>query len=146
MQQEIITLENGWRVEIRQPLHIRTDFCFSYGQNGVYDHDEYLNAEQCAEIAKTRENYFIQKNLKQLDYTVADVPGLYCLKLGNGCARLIGCPEYYNREDVEPLTDGDRQNIARSIEKIEAAFLKRLKTYLKRYGLTKIRTWSYLSD
>ena len=41
-------------------------------------------------------------------------------------------------EDIDRIIEGYREVIKK--------FDKRLKTYLKRYGLSKVKAWSYLSD
>ena len=33
-----------------------------------------------------------------------------------------------------------------SDEEVKKAFIKRLNTYLKKYGLSKLHTWTYLVD
>lgn len=40
----------------------------------------------------------------------------------------------------------DKHLIIEGLELEKASFIKRLNTYLKRYGLSKVRTWSYLVD
>ena len=53
----------------------------------------------------------------------------------------IGC--YY---DLSEATTEDRANILAALKHERQKFEKRLKTYLKRYGLSKVRTWSYWAD
>lgn len=43
-------------------------------------------------------------------------------------------------------TDEERKLIIAGYERVANAHEKRIKTYLKRYGLTKVRTWSYWRD
>ena len=65
--------------------------------------------------------------------------------------RLGNNPEYApgywsNLRDLEMLTKEERQELVKGYEEVRKAFIKRLNTYLKRYGLSKVRTWTYLSD
>lgn len=47
---------------------------------------------------------------------------------------------------LQPIEGEDRQRIVKLYETEEAHRLKRVQTYLKKYGLSKLRTWTYLSD
>ena len=49
-------------------------------------------------------------------------------------------------EGHEQLTDAEKNAILYGVEVVKEQFKKRLNTYLKRYGLTKIHSWTYLSD
>jgi hypothetical protein len=53
-------------------------------------------------------------------------------------------PSWYG--DVEPMTVEDRQAILAGLKREREKFEKRLQTYLKRYGVSKIRTWTYWAD
>lgn len=139
-----VKLDSGDIVGIEKPK-IKTRFCFSYGYCGVSTPEEYNNAEACAKHARTKQQYFIDENLKQLDYNFDDET--MALKLGNGIARVVEKAHYYyNAKDLQLLTANDLQRVADAYEVVKQAFIKRLNSYLKRYGLTKIDTWTYLSD
>ena len=51
----------------------------------------------------------------------------------------IKCP-------IIKATKEDLEQILNAYIEVRQNFVKRLKTYLKRYGLTKIHSWSYLVD
>ena len=69
------------------------------------------------------------------------------LKLADGIARVVEKAHYYyNVKDLQLLTEHDKQNIADGYEAVKQTFIKQLNNYLKRYGLTKIDSWTYLSD
>lgn len=47
---------------------------------------------------------------------------------------------------LQPVEGEDRKRVINLFETEEAHRLKRVQTYLKKYGLSKLRTWTYLSD
>lgn len=60
---------------------------------------------------------------------------------------------YWDRErqaewykDLQPMCDEDRLTILEGLKREREKFNKRLQTYLKRYGTSKIRTWTYWAD
>lgn len=53
-------------------------------------------------------------------------------------------PSFY--PNTEPMTDADRKTILEGVRRERAKFEKRLNTYLKRYGVSKIHTWTYWAD
>lgn len=141
-----VKLDSGDIVGIEKPK-IKTRFCFSYGYCGVSTPEDYNNAEACAKHARTKQQYFIDENLKQLDYPdTTNHQDTWALQLGNGVARIVEGARYYNAKALQPLTENDLQRVADAYEVVKQAFIKRLNSYLKRYGLTKIDTWTYLSD
>lgn len=139
-----VKLDNGDIVGIEKPK-LKTRFCFDYGYCGVSTDEDYRNAEACATYARTKQQYFIDENLKQLDYNIDDET--MALKLADGIARVVEKAHYYyNVKDLQLLTEHDKQNIADGYEAVKQTFIKQLNNYLKRYGLTKIDSWTYLSD
>lgn len=54
--------------------------------------------------------------------------------------------EIYNRKILRQATKSDIQAILTALEEEKKSFTKRLQTYLKKYGLSKIRTWTYICD
>lgn len=46
---------------------IQTQFCFGYGMYGVGDNEDEAIADNNAESIKTKENYFIDRNLDRLN-------------------------------------------------------------------------------
>lgn len=56
-------------------------------------------------------------------------------------------PEMWgNLEKVKKLDTDDIQRIIDGLQEVRKSFDKRLNTYLKRYGLSKINAWSYICD
>lgn len=149
----IVKLTDGRLVNIEKP-RIRTDFCF--GESG-YDFDD---AVRMSEVARTRESYFLDSNLEDLRRTVAFLsrdPGaesfsqLYAVvtddyKAGIADFHMTGLFDHWGKKCHEEVSEEDRERLLEGYRKVYAAFEKRLKAYLKRYGLSKIRSWTYWRD
>lgn len=55
-------------------------------------------------------------------------------------------PWRYTPGTYEKMTDTDRHTILGGLRRERGKFEKRLRTYLKRYGTSKLRTWTYWMD
>ena len=149
---------------------IETCFCFGYGINGISNSEQEQEAEAMAETARKSKKYFINQNLEHLNRWIESLKEIlgdmgknwaegshpqYMIETGE---RYIGQKEdcrlrYYSIVDTFSGTRGEICNDTELIKKllagyeeVRADFIKRLNTYLKRYGLSKVKTWSYLSD
>lgn len=150
---------------------IETRFCFGHGQNGITTEAEQDSANNMARHARTSEDFFILKNLKDVNKTILylkfslaklqgkhedaaafDVP--YWVR---GCwfaprrqnlplFAVDFCEVLQPQEGRREATEDEIKSLIKFYEKIKDDFFKRLKTYLKRYGLSKIHSWSYLVD
>lgn len=164
----VVELTNGNLIEIEKP-RIQTSFCFGMGMYGTYTDEDFERAESCAETARTNEEYFVLENLKQITDKIDDLKeGLagkhecYTFTAYNGqpetsqlkgynVVRIADNPEYdpgrwSNLKDVQKLENGDIQRIIDGLEVVKERFTKRLHTYLKRYGLSKLNVWTYCRD
>ena len=118
----------------------------------------------------------INENIFDYEYILKDYDEQYKLYTNpNGCYRysdLIGKKVYimnnsylnqcyirfYASYDFDNMMDYEKKNIIRELTKEEIQeilevykkqkenFMKRLNTYLKKYGLSKLHTWTYLVD
>lgn len=163
----IVELDNGDIMDIEKP-RIETSFCFGFGMYGIDPNGEgQERASKAEQTARTDSSYFISENLKGLDSMIEalkDKETYYFykylhysgqesgshLKAISYC-RLGNTPEYEpwrwsNLRDFEEITDKERESILKGYEEVKKAFIKRLNTYLKRYGLSKLNTWTYLVD
>ena len=54
----------------------------------------------------------------------------------------------FNKEykEYSPVSEKDRKLIVEAYQKEKELFSKRLETYIKRYGLSKVNSWSYWRD
>lgn len=134
---------------------IKKDFYF--GEHG-FDFDE--KQKQAAE-AKKSESFFISENLNQINCDKWLLKEGYKHYIG---VKYSGSPEdtriccVYDAHifDVESgdfditgkieLTENDVQTLLKAYENQKIRFKKRLKTYLKRYGLTKVSCSTYWAD
>ena len=147
------TLPNGEIFSIDKEI-IEKDFCFSHGFCGVSTTEDEKEAFRMADKAKNDINYFLKKNLRHLNDLIADIE-----KGGE----LYSMPHYYESEkyrkiavpykqDLEVLkncrriTDEERKIYLSAVKEEKEKFEKRLATYLKKYGLSKVRSWTYLCD
>lgn len=167
----VVELDGGELLEIAKPK-IETDFCFGYGYCGVSAEGDYESAESARSIAAKSEEYFTRKNLKQLtekvdlisDYLESESPE-YCgsiplapyLQRNFEKSDKLRVLEFIHNSNWQCMSEEGKshyrkpsavelQSILTAYEAEIKAFEKRLQTYLKRYGLTKLHTWTYLSD
>ena len=150
---------------------IETSFCFGYGINGISDSEQEQEAEAMAETAQKSADYFISQNLKIIDEWIERLNEILD-DMGKNWAEgshpryMIATGEKYTgqQEDCklryysivntfnevvhgEICEDAELvKKLLAGYEEVRADFIKRLNTYLKRYGLSKVKTWSYLRD
>jgi len=150
-------LQNGFLVEFTKP-RIKKDFCFGAGYCGLTTNEEWERANKMAEHARSSEDYFIKKNFEenfeQIEKVLNSEEKIYFLPY-----KPYGNVAYLKTEKYMVIYANDTEkNIAVQIPKIDIEglkgilqeekqkFMKRLNTYLKKYGLSKINSWSYLVD
>ena len=135
---------------------IKKHFCF--GESG-YDMDE---AQASAHVARTSVDYFMEENLEALNDAIEDLKDeskkCYATRSydDSNIKHLVVIEPHripygpYASEQkmgyMEELTDSDRQALLEAYMKVRDAFSKRLATYLKKYGLSKVRAWTYWRD
>lgn len=151
-------LSNGGLISFDKP-QIETSFCFGYH----HDSESMKNASNMSSHAQSNENYFIKRNLASFDDTLKDIEkedtNIYIFR-----NQYANCNEpinifdyyvleyyqtqqpYYKRLNIEVASEEDKKIIINAIKEERAKFEKRLRTYLKRYGLTKVRSWTYWLD
>lgn len=146
----IVELSDGALICIEKPA-IRTRFCFGYHANVHYT-EEISTAEEAAAHAAKSQEYFKTKNLESMD---AMLKALENSEAGirpqyTGTAESTRICELVFPEPWEPASPGYRRLLPEDREKIReayrterAVFAARLDAYLKRYGLSKVETWTY---
>ena len=153
----IVELKEGEIIEIEKP-QIKKDFCFGYGYCGCSSIEDYEDAADMAHHARTSERYFIKKNLEPLEHTIQQLQNSFT-------GEVFIYSRYYSQSEANPLRgyrflrygdelpEGARvidreevKNIIAGLEEVKKQFEKRLDTYLKRYGLSKVHSWTYLVD
>lgn len=160
----IVELDDDQYTIIDRP-EIEKHFCFGYGYCGVSTEDDYKGAAAAAAHARQSTDYFMEQNLKGLDESIKDLEDSslevykflgYTGQRANTHRRsfrivdLWDNPEYkphmWQQPDLKKLTDQERAALLEGYKEVRKAFIKRLNTYLKRYGLSKVHSWTYLSD
>ena len=146
----IVELSDGALICIEKPT-IKTRFCFGYHANG-YCTEEISTADAAAAHAAKSQEYFKTENLK----TVDDM--LKALENSEAGIRpqYTGSPEGTKISELVfpepwgPLPPGYRRLLSEDREKLREAyrtergvFAARLDAYLRRYGLSKVETWTY---
>lgn len=149
----LIRLSNGKIVEIEKPK-IQTNFCFGYGwidPNG----EEESAADNMSEYAKKSWEYFIEKNLEQVDKLIKQANNphykVYLWSSGTENIYSVSCMDEYRMINLyknrgEELTEEDKTTYINALKDCKSRFEKRLQQYLKRYGMSKVRTWTYVID
>lgn len=147
----------GYLVEFEKPS-IKKDFCFGHGYCGITTEEETQKAFDNALNAKTNENYFIRENLEWYerylellnDTKYWDLHLVVRNKNTKICSlkseKYFCHYEWERKNIVETLSTDDIEKIREIIELEKEKFLKRLNTYLKKYGLSKVHSWTYLVD
>ena len=154
----------------KQPIEKR--FCFGYSDCGQGpDFSEAIRAEQNAKS----EEYFVRENLRRFtdrlnlfdDRNVYPVLRLKYYEQNEtnplrelsfvSLSDLLGRMEYDEYKPGATVTDAwgnynyipttdDMKRIRTMYEEAKAAHEKKVRSYLKRYGTTKVRTWTYWLD
>lgn len=153
----IVKFENGDLVSFDKPS-IQKDFCYGYSLS-IYDSESYDNANRLAENARHDVDNFMKENLSGIEQKLeAAKNGLVCYGDHHWYGDLESCTikfvqfvkpyDFYNDEEgkYKRLSEADIATYIEGIEEVKKGFIKRLNTYLKKYGLSKVNTWSYWRD
>ena len=155
----IYRLSNGGLFEFEKPK-IETEFCFGYDM--FNDSDSYDHANKMVDHSLKSEEYFIKRNLRDIDNFIDrlndkdDYAELYMYRksyysqkqelnvweftfLTN--TRYVENGSMY--KDLTLCSDKDKEILLKVYQEERVKFEKRLKTYLKKWGLTKVKSWSY---
>lgn len=157
---DVIFLDNGEMIAIDN-LNIETSFCFGAGMYGHSTVEEDIEAENRADYARTNENYFIQENMKKINYEIEELEKAYCVIVhchycgSEENTKILAYQVFRNQYDFEyknnqhkyrVISAEEKQKILDVLYSLKSNFEKRLNSYLKRYGLTKLNVWTYLVD
>ena len=149
---------------------IKTSFCFGYGQNGISTEEGYEGAREQQKNMETNKQAFINANLEALNKSIEDIKTFIsqwidkeekffsarynkifiCKNSYNHLAYLAWSWDYDNIRNKDMIIrEATKEDLLLIIEVYKQQienFKKRLNIYLKRYGLSKLRTWTYLVD
>ena len=153
----------------RKPI-IETRFCFGYGQNGISTEEGYEGARSQERNMETNQQAFINVNLEDLNKSIEDIGTFIsqwidkkekcfssrynkifiCKNSYNHLAYLAWSWDYDNIRNKDAIIkEATKEDLLLIIEVYKQQienFKKRLNIYLKRYGLSKLTTWTYLVD
>lgn len=129
---------------------IETKFCF---RDEGPDYEFY---KECCANKDVLRDYFIRENMDQ-QRIAEPVEGkdMYIVRYyddnreGREYVHFCRWPEDLNlrREDTfRKATDEERRTYLAELGRVRKAFRKRLDTYLKKYGVSKLHIWSYWAD
>lgn len=131
--------------------HIETRFCF-HDEGWQYEHYKKLNADD-NQMAK----YFKSENLEKFDKYIDHINcnkdrgwendgHVWCSASSYDPNKLL--LQFYNSgdENYTECTDEEKQLILKGLKFARKCFEARLDTYLKRYGVSKLHTWTYWAD
>lgn len=134
---------------------IKKDFCFGYRTD--YSGHECSDAERTRSAAARSTEFFMNENLRGLRDTLNILKGSDKLfwrhQYNNTCPMCDYVTEEYIRRfpfDIEgidrEMSAEERDILVKAVENEIEKFTKRLNTYLKRYGLSKLHTWTFWLD
>lgn len=149
---------------------IETRFCFGYGQNGISTEEDFDRACEQKHFFNTNQQAFIKANLKGLNQSIKDLQDFIddffdwkhnCFSWSynkifickNSCYHLAYLAWSWDYDNIinkdAIIKEATKEDLLLIIEVYKQQienFKKRLNTYLKRYGLSKLTTWTYLID
>lgn len=146
-----LTSLNGFIAFIKQ--RINTSFCFGYFD---YDASTIEPANNAAKEIRSNVEEFIRKNLAKFDdelelYT-SDKKLYLCPRRYDCCSNIYDITtdnECYLNDQCKKLVEvneKDRQNLIEKTKEEKDKFVKRLNVYLKKFGLSKVHSQTYIID
>ena len=159
-----LELENGLVLQFEKP-RIKTDFCYGYSLYGC-NTESYDNATESVEHAKNDIVHFIDANIHEsmIKYyydKFKKAEQVFYSASKDGLLSLDQLSDQEDKRDYQyeygesprykeyingELSKSDIQKILAVLAEELQKFVKRLNTYLKRYGLSKVHSWSYWRD
>lgn len=162
-----IETEDGKVCLVEKPERIEKSFCFAEGRTR-----DISEAIDLANKAKRDRDYFISENVRRAGYEgiIEDIEKVgkgemkafffdYTdCKNGKGQAIISFFDNWRIGEDglpphkftpssaIREVTREELQAYKKALESANNMLLKRLDTYLKRFGLSKVRTWTYWDE
>lgn len=140
----VVKTQDGFLIGFDKPT-IEKRFCFSYDEHvpGSY--------EDASKTARdVNKNYFMQENLKSLERALKNLETENIYLIIN--YRQFGKITTWVTEDYKQrfettkyfeISEADKQQLIETQKQEIEKFKKRLETYFKKYGVSKLRTWTY---
>lgn len=141
-------------------VSIQKNFCFGYSDS-KYNTDDFDRANAMAARAAKDVNYFLRANYRHAGY------GYRICQINNNRTIAYMMPHYTGQDEdckiycinfvsvwdrnripegAIELTKEDLINYKKALVDAIKQFTKRLNTYLKKFGMSKVNTWSYWQD
>lgn len=145
-----VKLPEGYYL-IEKPT-IDNRFCF---HDEGPDYDFYCSLH---ENESNLRSYFMSENLRKIDDRIEALTDTdeYTVLVGKSYRKGIATLNYFRypyearrameSQGMRSLTEAERSEIVEAMKVVRADFEKRLNTYLNRYGVSKIHTWTYWAD
>ena len=152
----LVELDDGCIIALEKP-DIKKHFCFGYSLSRE-DSESYDAANEAAADAEKNIGHFIAENMKELDHrlkTLRDsgrfafyVQDAFYSQSPDNKIRCLITQDKWEQEHLglREISARELQALIDGYEVVKGNFLKRLNIYLKKYGLSKIQTWSYWRD
>lgn len=124
---------------------VRTRLCYGYGYGRDYE-----DAQKSAEAVRNDYDFFLSENIQYSGYekalkTIKERPDTVYLRKtynGNYVSLVYGCYGSPEKDYVKP-TENDLEIIKFGLKAQLENLKKRCATYWKRYGGSKLDTWTY---
>ena len=145
-----VRLSNGWFF-LLEKSKIENHFCFQ-GEGPEYEFYKTLvdDEEKMKEYFVFENLEGIEKKIKQIQEKKDDIIFVRHYQDRAICDVFVSYEydRFYGHSTAEKYipTDDDRKNIINALIYQRDQFKKRLETYLKKYGTSKIKTWTYWAD
>lgn len=145
---EVIKLSDGKLLGFDKP-RVETHFCF-HDEGAEYELYKDLHASE-----NRMKSYFMSENMKQYDELLNRLEGkkdeystfrLCLYNYRNGNYKLTWMSGFNLDEYHIELNEKDLPQVLAVVKKLRADFEKRLNTWWKRYGVDKLKTWTYWAD
>lgn len=153
----IVELQSGDIVTIDRP-RIEKDFCFGYSCSS-HDTESFDHAQNMSAHARESAEYFMRQNLKGLDNMIALLDGSEHSRFDfytgthyigqpadSKLKQVVQLDRWGEHAGYSLLSESDRAAMLEGYRQVRADFVKRLQTYLKRYGTSKVHSWTYWQD
>lgn len=165
---QIIKLSGG-QLYVIDKERLETHFCFGWSSCG--QGSEYDEAQKMANRAQHDYDMFREKNTRGLQEMIDDLqptppdycgtpryepyirvqyctgsPNIYNLAWVNDYQLQYEKWRFQNWEGFQPLSDEDRATLIAAYQEELDKRNKQIDAYLKRYGTSKLRTWTYWLD
>lgn len=144
--------DDGLIWDIDKPS-IQTNFCF--GEHG-YDYEEVNRT--CNALSKD-ERYFKTENIRRMEAyrllkSLREYPErFYWAEAYSGDSSFVHLNYYWHYNELErerfairQITNSEIEEVVSLLKEEIRKFNKRINTYLKRYGLSKCRYWTYWAE